>query len=134
MRRIGSKAAGLVHGQFSDQGDAEVFQQTALHCGQIPHAVFVDQAVGLGVARLGFVGELALIALDDGVLQLDKNVRGVRALGAHVHVERLRQLVFVDGVVLVQQSKDVGQALGILFSFGAGAAVGGCVHGLRFTK
>ena len=54
--------------------------------------------------------------------------------GAHVHVERLRQLVFVQTVALVQQRQDVGQALGQFFSFGAGAAWGGCVHGLRFTK
>ena len=78
---FGGELGAAVYGQLFDQRDAEVFQAFGFFGSQVPHAVFVDQAVGLGLAGLAFVGEVAGVVLGNGGLQ-----RGEGAAGAAVQV------------------------------------------------
>lgn len=115
---LGGEAGGGVHLQLFNQRDAEVFQAGGFFGGQVPHAVFVDQAVGLGVAGLAFVGEAAGVVLFDGRLQRGEGV------GAAVQVF-MRYGLDVGGAALlggVQLFQQVGQAAVRKQMLGAGHA------------
>ena len=76
------KVRVLVHAQRFDAGDAEVFEllrgylraclRVQLGGGQVPDAVFMNQAVRVRLARLALVDELAGAVLLHGCLQLLK--------------------------------------------------------------
>src|SRR5574344_1365704 len=66
---FGDEGGVAVHLQLLDKRDAEVFQAACFFGGQVPDAVFVDQAVGVGNAGFGFVGKAAGVAVFDGRLQ-----------------------------------------------------------------
>lgn len=106
VRAFWGEGGAAVHLQLFDERDAEVFQAACFFGGQVPDAIFVDQAVGVGVARFGFVGEVAGVLLLDGRLQRREGA-GVAAqvfvrYGLHVG-----GAVRFGGVELAQQ---VGQA------------------------
>lgn len=90
MLLLWRKAAGGVNAQAVDQCNAEVFQPLRFHGGQVPNAVFVDEAIGLGLPGLAFVGKAAFVALLDGRLQLGKAlvVAGQAFLRHGLHVQR----------------------------------------------
>ena len=106
VRLLWGEAAGLIDFQVCDEGDAEVFELAAFFGSQVPHAVFVDEAVGLGAARFGFVGEAAGVVLFNGRLQRGEGV------GAAVQVF-MRYGLDVGGAALLgggQLFQQVGQA------------------------
>src|SRR5574344_2814315 len=72
VRAFWGEGGAAVHLQLFDERDAEVFQAACFFGGQVPDAVLMDQAVGLGAAWLGFVGEVAGVGLFDGRLQRRK--------------------------------------------------------------
>jgi len=122
VRGLGVEAAGFVHLQAFDQGHAEVFQPAGFLGGQVPHAVLVDEAVGLGLAGLGFVGEAALLVLLDGGLQCAE----LRALRAQVFVGRglhMGAAAGFGGIQLFQQVAQAGVGEQVLGASQAGIAV-----------
>ena len=106
MRAFGGEGGAAVHLQLFDECDAEVFQAACFFGGQVPDTVFVDQAVGVGVARFGFVGEVA------GVLLLDGRLQRREGAGASAQVF-VRYGLHVGGAVRfggVELAQQVGQA------------------------
>lgn len=104
---VGGEAAGFVHFQCGDEGNAEVLEQSALQGRQIPDAVFVDEPVGLGVARLVLVAEAAFVLLFDGGLQQGKGaaVFAQVFMGHGLHLGGAARL---GGVELFQQVAQAG--------------------------
>ena len=68
VRAFGGEGGAAVHLQLFDERDAEVFQAACFFGGQVPDTVFVDQAVGVGDAWLGLVGEVTDVVLPNGLL------------------------------------------------------------------
>ena len=103
---VGGEAAGGVDLQGHHQGHAEILELPAFNRRQVPHAVSVDQPVGLCMARLVFVGELADVPLFDGRLQQGK----VRALFAQVFLGGGLHLGGAVGCGRLQLGEQVAQA------------------------
>lgn len=104
---VGGEAAGFVHLQPVDERDAEILEPPVFFAGQIPDADFMDQPVGLNVARLAFVVEAAFVAFLDGGLQRGEG----GALPAQVFMRHglyLGGAVGCRGVQLVQQVAQAG--------------------------
>lgn len=115
---LGGEVLACIHLQVFDQRDAEVFQAACFFGGQVPDAVFMNQAVGLGAARFGFVGEAAQVALGDGGFQ--------RGEGGGVAVQVfMRHGLDVGGAALLgggQLFQQVGQGVVGEQVFGTGHA------------
>ena len=66
------KEAVLIYQQVFDQAKAEIFQLCTFFRCQVPHAIFVNELVGLNIALFTLVTKTAWMFLLDGSLQLHK--------------------------------------------------------------